>query len=233
MMDVCYILGNGSKVDNKEIRYSLRSLEANFEFDRFYLVGERPKWLHPDVYIEADDPHRIKSINAWHKIRKACKSDISEDFLLMNDDFMILQSVESFPHYYLGTIEQEVLRRSSQQSKYWHGMSKTLKAFPNGLNFEVHTPFPINKGEWLSVMEKYKKQITRGALLRNLYGNSTNRFNRKEIDHDYKVYKGIVKKKDLDRWFSKPMISLSDSSITTKVFKRLESLFSTKSEYEI
>ena len=44
-MDIVYILGNGSKFNNEEIRYSLRSLEKFVNFDRVFIVGECPKFL--------------------------------------------------------------------------------------------------------------------------------------------------------------------------------------------
>lgn len=231
-MDVLYILGTGSRFNDKELRYSLRSLEAHYEFDRFYLVGECPEWCKPDTYIKAEDPYPIKSKNAYHKIKIGCQSDISDTFLLMNDDFIILKNQSEVPHYYNGTIQEELDKHAKRKSDYHKGMQRSRDLFPNGLNFEVHYPFPIHKDEWLKIMETYIHAITRGALIRNIYGNSTNRFDRKPVDRDCKIYKPLTEEQRIEQWFKRKFISLGDTSCTNKVFKRLKKEFPNKSTYE-
>jgi hypothetical protein len=148
----------------------------------------------------------------------------------MNDDFIILQA-KPIKQFYCGTIKEEIERHSNRTSKYHQGMKLSYGCLGGGRNYEVHYPYVIDKNEWLSVMERYTKYITRGALIRNLYCNDSY-IEDKEIDSDCKIYKGIVKAYEINKWFSRPFISLDDPSCTTNVFKKLEATFPDKSKWE-
>ena len=57
-MDMLYILGNGSKHDNQELRWSLRSLEKyGRNVGSIAIVGEPPEWLSPEVKTLKTDNH--------------------------------------------------------------------------------------------------------------------------------------------------------------------------------
>lgn len=92
-MDVVYILGSGSVADNKEILYSVRSLALNMlDIGKVFVVGEKPPDLPGVIHIPASDYTKIKWKNAYYKTLKACRDErISEEFLLMNDDFFMLK----------------------------------------------------------------------------------------------------------------------------------------------
>lgn len=232
MSDLLYILGDGSRCGDKEIRYSLRSACKYLDFDRFYLVGEKPNRIAPDTYIEAEDPYDLKVQNAYHKYRIGLEADISEDVVFMNDDFILMEP-HSPRHYWKGTIEQEVLERSGTQSRYWHGMVKTLGVFPEGLNFEVHYPFPVKKSEWLEVMDTFETLIQPGgALLRNLYGNTTGAFPRQEITEDCKTYEVPYNEEDYSALEGKSVVSLSDEAMHVKTLQWLDALLPDKCRYE-
>jgi hypothetical protein len=87
-MDVVYILREWYS-DCLELRYSLRSLE-NIEHWKVFFIWWCPWWAKNIVHIKAADPYQVKSLNALHKIKIACSDErISDDFILMNDDFYI------------------------------------------------------------------------------------------------------------------------------------------------
>ena len=102
-MDVVYILGNGSEVDNEELRFSLRSLCINMlDLRKVYVVGVLPAFLRGVHHIPCDDRHEKRWKNALEKTRLASTTDgITEEFLLMNDDFFMLKEFEGaeFPFY--------------------------------------------------------------------------------------------------------------------------------------
>ena len=133
-MDVVYILGSGSLAQNKEIVYSLRSLETNMQDLRnVYVVGEAVPALPGVIHIPAKDLTDKKWKNAFYKIKKACAiPDLSEEFLLMNDDFFMLEpfSGADWPYYAL----------------------KGSNGGTDGQNsFHIHCPVKLNK-EWYSKM---------------------------------------------------------------------------------
>ena len=87
-MDLLYILGGGSKYDDLELRYSLRSIEANCTgYDRIFLVGRIPAWLRGVEFYPCGDPYDCTHKNMMYKILHIChKSDISDDFIMQGDD---------------------------------------------------------------------------------------------------------------------------------------------------
>lgn len=91
-MDAVYILGTGSLVENEEIRYSIRSLVKNMrDLGSIFVIGDCPDFLPGVVHILADDLYDKPWKNMLHKTRLACANpDLSDEFLLMNDDFFML-----------------------------------------------------------------------------------------------------------------------------------------------
>jgi len=91
-MDAVYILGTGSLADNKEILYSVRSLQENMlDLENVYVVGEQPDRMPGLIHIAASDLTEQAWKNVYSKICKACATpEVSADFLLMNDDFFML-----------------------------------------------------------------------------------------------------------------------------------------------
>ncbi len=87
-MDLLYLLGHGSRHDNVEIRYSLRSIEKWCKgYDRVFVVGQYPEWMKNVEYIPCPDDQGYAHKNMMKKILHVCKnSDISEDFVMQADD---------------------------------------------------------------------------------------------------------------------------------------------------
>ena len=89
MRDLLYILGGGSKHGDAELRYSLRSVEANCTgYGRVWLVGRKPEWMNDKVeFVACDDPYDCTHKNMMHKILKVVhETDISDDFVMQGDD---------------------------------------------------------------------------------------------------------------------------------------------------
>lgn len=102
-MDAVYILGTDSPVENLEILYSVRSLETHMaDLRNVYVVGDLPANLPGVIHVPAIDETPYKWKNAYLKIKKACEiPELSEEFLLMNDDFYMLEPFEGadWPFY--------------------------------------------------------------------------------------------------------------------------------------
>ena len=230
-MDVLYILGRGSKHDDMELRLSLRCLEKNAEgIDRIFIVGNCPDWVQNVTHIPAEDTWTAEN-NSFQKILIACRSDISDEFLLMNDDFFMLApfNVETYPYY----DRDKLTKRVEENNPYNRSINKTidvLKLFGvfNPTNYDVHCPFRIQKNTFLlleSLAELFKEENT-GVLCRSIYGNIFN------IVDDYggpvsdpKVYN--------DEW--RPVQEtrcLSTSDNCDNILKRVEEVCPLKSRWE-
>lgn len=105
MMDILYIVGNGSDWDDNELRYSLRSIAKNGRnLGRVFLVGHKPKWVSDQVtHIPCDDPLHVKHKNILNKVLTAMeKSDIGQHFLISSDDHYYVQPTDfdNLPVYF-------------------------------------------------------------------------------------------------------------------------------------
>lgn len=85
--DQLYVLGNGSRHNDIELRFSLRSLEQNCKgYGRIFVVGRKPEWLTNVDFIPCEDNMGAAHKNIMKKILLACESDISDWFTLQADD---------------------------------------------------------------------------------------------------------------------------------------------------
>ena len=99
-MDLLYILGSGSKHNDTELRYSLRSIQANCTgYNRIWLVGRKPTWMNDRIlFVPCDDPYDCTHKNMMHKILKVCHdTDISDDFIMQGDDHFYVKPYD-FTH---------------------------------------------------------------------------------------------------------------------------------------
>ncbi|MFA9220547.1 MAG: hypothetical protein ACEQSL_05110, partial [Sediminibacterium sp.] len=159
-MDVVYVLGIGSPWQDNELRYSLRSVQQYLkDFDRVFIVGERPAWLQNIVHVPCRDGSQ-KERNIMEKILKVCATDVSDDFFFLNDDHFLLQetSTINFPYYYTGTLEETASTRHYMKP-YTHSLRNTQSAlmknnYPQNY-YDIHTPIVYSKKDFSIVMAMY------------------------------------------------------------------------------
>lgn len=174
-MDVLYILGNQTRNDNLELRLSLRSLEKHgLGIDRVFVVGFKPDWICGVVHIEAEDNHTREN-NAFFKVLLACQSDISDEFLFMNDDFFMTKDFEAkeYPHF----VNSNVVFINNP-SRYQEVQNKTLRYLKSQgvvevMDYREHCPIRFDKEKILTLKTLYEesKESRIGYSLRLLYGN--------------------------------------------------------------
>lgn len=101
-MDILYVIGQGSKWGNNELRYSLRSIEANCtNVGRIFIVGYCPSFIDKTkvTYIPCSDAYDCKHKNIMKCIETAVlNSNISDDFLYSSDDHFYVQKTD-FDNY--------------------------------------------------------------------------------------------------------------------------------------
>jgi len=174
-MDIVYLVKNDEENDSEELRYSLRSLQ-NIPHDKVVIVGEKPDWATNVTYIPVEQ-NKTKPENVAMNLSAAITSElVSDDFLLMNDDFFIMKSIPEMPSLNFGKITDVVadyLARYPEGSEYIDGM-KTLhdilvdKGFSEPMSYELHSPLVLNKQNVASLHEKIEGRLYQ---FRSAYGN--------------------------------------------------------------
>lgn len=178
-MDVVIPLGTGSTWQDNELRYALRSLEANCDnVGDIWIIGERPEFLNDTIrHIPVRDTS-FPSVNIMYKTLRACKEPgISENFLFTNDDIFINTplDIEKTPYLNRGISLSQAARmyRSGNYAVSIHNTAMALKerGLPD-MHFDIHTPIIYNKQQFASVMEQYDWTIQHGYVIKSLYANS-------------------------------------------------------------
>lgn len=181
-MDYVYICRDG---ENEELRYSIRSVETNFPKGRVWVVGGKPSWYIGN-YIPVENAS-TKQLNAIKNLFTITESeDISENFVLMNDDFFIINPVSDIKTYHGGNLMDKIkLRREiTPTSKYPDLLLKAYRALQRRgivdiLDYELHVPMPMTKAGLREALEM-------GTQWRSTYGNLYGVGG--ELAEDVKVY---------------------------------------------
>jgi len=166
-MDYVYICRSG---DNDELRYSLRSIEENMPEGRVWVVGHRPIWYIGD-FIPVDDIGG-KFDNIVNCIKTVSENnDISDNFILMNDDFFALNPIDKLKNYHGGLLENKITRYKELRMapKYIRLLELTLKqlkenGISNPIDYDIHVPIIMNK----TIL---KDAINLAFFPRSAYGN--------------------------------------------------------------
>lgn len=191
-MDIVYVVKDSAY--NDELKYSLRSVDKNFPHNRVWFYGGKPVGLHPDKQVVVNQ----KGKNKWERVRNmfisiAENDEITEDFVLFNDDFFVLRPVDKPPIYKYGSIAQLCKRVEKQNGNkptpYTRSLERTAKAL-KGLgypttNYELHIPMVINRKGLQKAMELFPDV----RATRSLYGNTWLSKKDSESMKDVKIFR--------------------------------------------
>ena len=166
-MDYVYTCRSG---DNEELRYSIRSVLKNAPRGQIWLVGGKPDWYLGNFIEVKPKGNAIENVRT--SLRKITESEnISEEFVLMNDDFFIMNEVESIDYFYSGTLRDKILTRRSmfRNSLYVNYLDKSYtsisrKGIKEPLDYELHLPMRMEK-------KKLGEVLDLPGLWRSNYGN--------------------------------------------------------------
>lgn len=217
-MKFVYICRDGS---NEELRYSIRSVLHFYPDADIHIFGGRPSWYSGKYTEVKDQGNKFDNISECYK--EICSSDIDK-FILMNDDFYIINKPESFGYYHDGLLEDKIQRHMDEYgiSKYARVLSEANKelkrmGIARPLNYDVHTPMMFEK-------EKLSKVIGLSDAPRSMYGNIYEVGGEKI--KDIKIYKH-TESVHINGYF----LSSEDNSFK-KVLGLLQSKFKDPSPYE-
>lgn len=231
-MDVVYLVKRGNQ--NEELRYSLRSL-ANIPHGNVFIAGYTPNWVTNVISIPTVQ-NRSKYENSTANMMAACMDGrVSEDFILMNDDFFIMKPMEHIPIIHRGMLDDTIQKYKDLGGAppYLEGMQKTrqlLRLLTHRVlySYEMHIPMVFNKHAFLHVVRlpQHHHMEIRALHKRTLYGN-------------YMGGQGVeredVKVNDyVSRWSGKPFLSTNDATFAhAPIGEDIRARFPNKSPYEI
>lgn len=226
-MNFVWILGSGSKWNNNEIRYSIRSVLKFHPNATITIVGEKPDWYNGYHYYVPDDSE-CPYVNKWVKMEFACT--LFDEFVQMDDDFFLLEPYKK-AIYYHGTMAQKYKRINSVT--LWSDVIKsTLKQFPDEKNHLQHFPLPVRSKEMLRVAEIYPNRTVAPSIsLRQCYCVHVKEYPEIELQ-DMKVRYGFSK--SIERQISGyPFFSISDHIRSHSFRHLLEKMYPNPSIYEL
>jgi hypothetical protein len=161
-VDIVYLVKEAH--NNPELQYSLRSLQ-NIPHDNVHFVGFTPRWVRginsiPYRAIPPGPEKHQKWWISWKMLRHACiDPDISDEFILFNDDFFVMQPIDEVPMLHRGQISGVVdpYRKRVKFNKYVAAMIETQEMLrmmeKTTLCYEMHTPMVIDKHKMTTAME--------------------------------------------------------------------------------
>lgn len=224
--DIVYILKDEDGTE--ELKYSLRSIEANFPHRYVWFVGGCPTGYEPDRFLK----HTQMGVTKWERIRSSMyevikQPDLTDEFFLFNDDFFVMKPFEGeFINYVDRTLNDRIneFKAENNMNRYAYTLvaarNELMSLGYNTMNFEVHMPMLFKKVEVLEAVQKCPS-----PQMRSIYGNVTGC---KYIQHtDVKVHRTDYVPADAD------FISTSNRAFQYgKVGAYLRQTFDKRSRYE-
>jgi hypothetical protein len=181
-IDVVYVIGNGSRWKDNELRFSLRSITKNLSnIGKIFIVGECPDYLKNIIHIPAGDifdPAINADGNIITKVLAACEDKrLSETFLFINDDHLVIKPVNiaGVPPFHKGSME--TFPDEYWNLNYWRKrlqmtkdvlLTKQLPCF----HFDCHTPILMNKEKFKTIVAGFDYKTGTGLTMKSIYGNS-------------------------------------------------------------
>jgi hypothetical protein len=160
----------------------------NLKHRNVWVVGGKPDWYR-GPWIHVGQTPGKKYDNARTNLMAIVESNkISDNFILMNDDFYVMKPQELKP-YYSGTLRERLERneRLSPNATYTRKIRETIdlleaRGIEDPLDYSIHVPMVMDKAGLQEALEF--------PLIRSAYGNL--RQVGGEQRQDVKVYTGAL-----------------------------------------
>lgn len=227
-MDYVYVCRAGI---NEELRYSIRSVLQNTPAENVWVIGGKPKWYKGNFVAVKDGHNKFDNIKKCMSVISQTE-EISDDFVLMNDDFFILKEIETVPVYHGGYLKDKVMEyaKLSSGSYYTKLLEKTLRhlqkmGYEDPIDYDIHVPMTMNKHNLAIALQK-------PHLERSMYGNMFDIGGTKRSD--VKVYQnGRLFNRSYDYLNNNSeFVSSTDTSFNKLYKDLLKDLFTNPSKYE-
>lgn len=175
-MDIVYVVKDSAY--NEELQYSLRSVEKNFPHNRVWFFGGKPIGVHPDKQVLVNQIWRTKWDNVRNMMRMiADNEEVTDDFVLFNDDFFVMKPIKTLPPYKWKTMESICKWVEEQNNSRQSGYTKNLRAVARELeefqfptdNYVLHLPMVFNKKKLLHALDVFPSTKSPRSVYGNMY----------------------------------------------------------------
>ena len=235
MIDIFYVIGTGSKWQNNELRYSLRSLEMfGKNIKDVYIVGNKPYFINDKIkWIETYDIG-YPSVNHWYKVRKFFKTTNIDKAVYMMDDVFFTKEVDfdNYPLYQRGDLV-DIPNDGDSYHKCLINTKNELKDMgKNTINFEVHCPIIYERNKFLNLTDIFntlRKKHKNFVGVRSLYANYYNMNG--PFTKDVKI-RGRHMDDMTDKMNKIDCFSIGDEVIEMGMDKILQEKYPNKSKFE-
>lgn len=182
-MDILIPVADHSTRSFSDLRYTLRSVHKYLKgFSRIFIIGKLPDFIRESdtlIHIPHKDNMRYcKEKRIMLKVQFACEeSEISEEFLFMNDDYFFINdlNVPKIDYYCEQRLSNRILRRG-RFDDYTISLVNTLNVLVlagfETFHFDIHYPIIYNKKQFPIVMKNYNWELKLGYVVKSLYCNT-------------------------------------------------------------
>lgn len=165
------------KTPSEELKWAVKSLRNLKGVNNIYVVGDKPDYEVDAQFIPHQD-NEWSILSAHHnqisKYLKACSLPLSDEIILANDDFYVLEETEP-KNYNRGFLTEHINeRRYDTYTKALINTRRFLKTKGlKELDFEMHIPMAVNREKLKQAIEEIVPMIRKGRtiLIRSYYGN--------------------------------------------------------------
>lgn len=242
-IDLVYVLGSGSNWQNNEIRFSLRSVAENLKgIGNIYVIGEKPDWMQNVIHIMWPDEFGPGNAdgNIIRKVLRACKEEgLSEQFLFINDDHLVLKPIEASDVPYIHKGDMNTFPENYFKRDYWRTRLMRTRDVLNFkelpcLHYDCHVPILFNKTIFPEVMAQFDYGIKPGYTMKSLYANSISEdIEPVLLDGQKKtVFRHFTKEELNERLADCTFMSFNDSGLNVNLKLWLAERFETQSAFE-
>lgn len=227
--DLVYVLG---PTEGPELRYSLRSVAKHLPHRKVWLVGTIPAWVRnvETIPLPPVEGQYLNMRQSWEAA--ANHPDVSASFVAMNDDYMVIEPIESvadhtlhrgefWPHY-------KQLTKVKMWKNPWMVAMKTTAMWVhdrNQLAYECHSPLLYDKQRLRKVLAGFPPDtpFAIGEVYELAGAGGVGR-----LSHDTKVGSGRVVDK-----LGTPFLSTHDDAFRKhEIGKFIRDMFPDKCMYE-
>lgn len=236
-MDIAYPAREGRRRHDPLV-YSLRTVYHHLSVDRVYIAGELPREIDPSKVVHIPtDQSADKFTNIGRNLMAVLESDISEQFIWMNDDFFFLTDhPDGFPLYDRGSMlaycQQLNPTPEGEHNEFVSGMwgqYQIMRAWGHGEDVkatELHVPIPLDKTELKHTIDRMSTEFPDHPIghFRAVYGAGKESTTIPDVK---------LKRADQMLVPGSPFISTSDAAWKGKAGDWIRALYWRKSPWEI